>query len=131
MHGNIYKLCAGDGMLLCDRTERQCQGYPGPETEAEVGALAMTTHPATGNKQPASNNKPANRQNNNNDIALVYLQDGQPQTWVWIDGWRHCYIQHRVHRCLGTRQHVPCHPTPPCWGVTKTGTTLNEYTEGK
>nr|DAA02894.1 TPA_inf: HDC09478 [Drosophila melanogaster] len=44
---------------------------------------------------------------------------------------------HRVHRCLGTRQHVPCvHPTPSCSiparfhpsfrGVTRTRTTLSK-----
>lgn len=86
MHGNIYKLCAGDGMF-CDRTierERQCQGYPpiqqGIKKLRQRWSLGNDNAPGNSTEigQPTS----TNRQNNNNDIALVYLQDGQQQSRV-------------------------------------------------
>lgn len=89
MHGNIYKLCAGDGMF-CDRSERrQCQGYPIERdgcraTEATTTKTAWVVEPWQWQRTQQRNNKrqqraktTGNRQNNNNDTALVYLQDGQ------------------------------------------------------
>lgn len=81
MHGNIYKLCAGDGMF-CDRSERrQCQGYPIERdgcraTEATTTKTAWLVEPWQWQRTQQRNNKrqqrattTGNRQNNNNDTV--------------------------------------------------------------
>jgi len=105
-------VCAGDGMF-CDRTERQCQGYPierdgnwsGRQRRHESWSLGNDNAPNNRQREPQQQQR--QQQPATDKTTTMTLHWFTFRTVSWQVGDRSLKAVHRVHRCLGTRQHVP------------------------